>query len=579
MKTFLFGMGCLFCWGAVRAQDAAPAKPQLPKSVYFGDLHMHTAYSLDAAALLTMNRPAEAYQFARGEKIKHTVLGYVQLETPLDFAAVSDHAEFFGVMSAIYDSRNRHFFSEIAKEFRKGSARTRKGVDSALYTGELVPAAQAADAEFVAGAANLWGEITAAADAANAHENFTAFSAYEWSFVQPAPNGFANLHRNVIFKGKAPLLPWDALQFRGPEALWSQMEAFRARGTGDVIAIPHNANMSGGLMYAPRKDDGSAFDQAYVQRRQHNEPLVEIVQTKGASETHTYLAANDEYAGFELLEPDALLIGGPTGNPDDAKTNYVREGLKLGLQHEAKLGTNPFKQGFVGSTDTHNATPGRTVETSYQGHHGIRDNTIPERLNDNPQNNPGGLAGVWATANSREAIFDALRRRETYATSGTRLRVRFFGGWDLDPQADRRPDMVHYCYSQGVTMGADLPEPPAGARQPVFVLWAYCDTASAPLDRLQIVKGWLDQGQVKEQVFADVVVAGEGGACELSGTWTDPSFDKNQRAFYYVRVLETPVKRWSYYDDQASPLSTDKPEEIQERAWTSPIWYTPSAPN
>lgn len=556
-------------------EPAKKVKPVLPESVYFGDLHMHTAYSLDAASFLTMNRPHEAYQFARGEKIKHTVLGYVQLETPLDFAAVTDHSEFFGLMSAIYDRRNRHFFSDIAKEFRKGSARTRKAVHDHFYTGNLVPDAMRADHEFVAGAAGLWSEIVKAADEANQNQGFTAFVGYEWSFVSPATGGLANLHRNVIFKGAAPLLPWNAIRFRGPEVLWDQMEAFRQRGGGDVLAIPHNANMSGGLMYAPQKDNGAPFDTAYVQRRQFNEPLTEIIQTKGTSETHTVLTSSDEYADFELLPPDALLIGGPTGNPDNAKTGYVREGLKLGLKHEADLGANPFKHGFIGSTDTHNATPGRTREDTYEGHHGITDNTVDERMTGNPQNNPGGLAAVWATANTRDAIFEAMRRRETYATSGTRLRVRFFAGWDLDEKADRRPDMVHYCYSQGVSMGADLPQPAADAQRPVFVIWAYCDTDSAMLDRLQVVKGWLENGEIKEKVFADVEVADNEATCELSCTWTDPEFDKNRRAFYYVRVLEKPVKRWSFAQEQASGLDSGQPETIQERAWTSPIWYSP----
>ncbi len=578
MKTILIGLSCLCCCMSAFAQTAAgsPAKPQLPKSVYFGDLHLHTAYSLDAAALLTMNRPGDVYRFARGEKIKHTVLGHVQLENPLDFVAVTDRAELFGLMSAIFDKRNRHFHSAIAREFRKGSARLRKGIDNHLYTGELVSSEQLDDADFIAGVAAVWAEIVAAADAADAHEDFTAFVGYQWSFAQKVPNGFASLHRSVIFEDQAPLLPWDARRFSRPEALWAQMEAFRARGGGDVIAIPLGANQSGGLLYAPHSSDGQPIDQNWARQRLVNEPLGEIMQTKGASETHTAFGGNDADADFELLEPGALLVGGPSGNHDDANAGYLREGLKRGLAHEDRLGVNPFKQGFVGNSGTHNGTAGRTVESSYQGHHAIRDNTVPERLTDNPHYNPGALTAVWATANSRTAIFEALRRRETYATSGTRLRVRFFAGWDLDPKAHRRPDMVHYCYSQGVTMGADLPEPPHDGRQPVFVLWAYCDTDSAPLDRLQIVKGWLDQGEVKEQVFADVVVAGKGGACELSGTWTDPQFDKNQRAFYYVRVLETPVKRWSYYDDQQSPLSTDKPEEIQERAWTSPIWYTPA---
>nr|WP_279382619.1 DUF3604 domain-containing protein [Acanthopleuribacter pedis] len=553
------------------------AKPVLPKSVYFGDLHMHSGFSLNAAGFLTMNRPHELYRFARGEKIKHTVLGYVQLETPLDFAAVTDHPAYFGLMSAIFDKRNPHFVSNIAAEFRKGSARTRKAVEEHLYGDSLVPEAMRADAAFIAGAADVWEEIVRAADEADQHEAFTAFVGYSWRHVRPRENGLAGLHRNVIFKGAAPLLPWDSFHYRGPEALWARMEAFRARGAGDVIAIPVNVHLSGGWMYAARKDDGLPFDAAYARRRAHNEPLMQIMQSRGASETHTALARNDASADFELLPPDALLLGGPSGDPTDAATGYAREGLKHGLKHAAELGHNPFKHGFVGSTGTHNATPGRTLEQGYGGHHGIIDNTAPERLQDRPHDNPGALTAVWATANSRAAIFEALRRRETYATSGTRLRVRFFGGWDLDAQAHRRPDMVHYGYSQGVSMGADLPQPGPAAKEPVFVIWAYCDTDSAMLDRVQVVKGWLDQGEIKEKVFTDVVVAADNTTCELRGTWRDPAFDKNQAAFYYLRVLEKPVKRWSAYQEERTGLDSGKPKMIQERAWTSPIWYTPAA--
>ena len=371
-----------------------------------------------------------------------------------------------------------------------------------------------------------------------------------------------------------------------------------------LLAIPHNSNASKGLMFGSTDPSGNPFDLEYARTRQHFEPLIEMMQIKGNSEVHAQVWKNDEFADFE----NATSLSKFSGRTIE-EGNFVRSGLKQGLAHEQALGANPFKYGFIGGTDNHNGAPGDVTEGNWPGSHGPEDGSVEARRTgevggwaESKDLNPGSLAAVWAEENTRAAIFDAMRRKESYVTSGPRIQVRLFGGWEYPADAHQRADMVELGYEGGVPMGGDLTDAPAG-RAPAFLVWAAKDPENAHLDRIQIVKGWLDaDGAVRERIYdvawsdgramgADGQLPAVGntvdlttatwtetiGDAELAGSWTDPDFDPDQRAFYYARVLEIPTPRWSTYDAVRNglPLLEDVPATIQERAWTSPIWYTP----
>ena len=599
---------------------AAPVAPAVgrgaaaDRQAFFGELHLHTSWSFDAYGFTeARTNPDIAYRFARGEAVDYLGLSLRRRE-PLDFMAVTDHAEFIGFLSQLDDSQSALSRSSFGKEYREARAQAGQAGLGAFFQkvqstlrGNAAMVAQLQGAEI---AASTWQRTIDMANANYRPGRFTTFVAYEWT---SHPGQRHNLHRNVIFRGADAPPPFTADQSLDPEDLWSYLEANRAKGV-EALAIPHNANASDGNMFAMNDSAGRPIDAAYAHRRAVNEPLNEIYQTKGESETHPALSPADEFAGFELMDrlvPRLDLPGTPPGS-------YLRDALGRGLVIERRTGVNPFKYGAVAATDIHNGLS-NSAEDAIERAFGF-DPTVnaPDRaqaqflLAEPPQMNPpppimgsGGLTGVWAEANTREALFDAMRRRETFGTSGTRLQVRLFGGWQFPADLLRRSDWVAAAYQSGTPMGSDLPSAPAGSRRaPSFVVWALKDPGGANLDRIQIVKVWLDRGGSREQVF-DVALSGGRtvdpasgkappvgntvdlaaatyrnsiGAAELSVVWTDPGFDPAQSAVYYARVLEIPTPRWTTIlaARHHLPVPKDSPATLQERGWSSPIWYRPT---
>jgi hypothetical protein len=600
---------------------AAKAAPHLPgynpdRNAYFGDLHVHTGLSFDAYIFNVRAMTEDAYRFARGDTISHASGFNIRLAGgPLDFTAVTDHSEYMGAMREANDPKNplnklpivQGLFSPDPRQIAAAFTKMVEGYEHGTLPKEF-------SAPDVAGRA--WTEVQQAAARNNDPGRFTTFVGYEYT---SAPDG-RNLHRNVIFRtAKVPELPYTAIVSNDPENLWRTMDGWRAKGI-DVLAIPHNSNGSDGLMFEATKRDGAAMDRAYAELRMRNEPLVEITQIKGTSEVHPSLAPNDEWANFEIMEryigsnrPVTKFHGG-----------YVREALKDGILMREKVGFNPFKFGFIGSSDTHNAAPGSVEERNYFSKVGRSDGTPALRGSVPPGGaktwpaepadssnalarfqswGASGLAGVWAEENSREAIFAALRRKETFATSGPRIRLRFFASYDYPDDLPRRTDLVREAYAKGVPMGGDLA--PSKGKAPRFLIWGVRDPNSGYLQRAQVVKGWVEDGVAKEQVF-DVACSdklplnrttwrcpdnGAGvnlatcdpdpqkGDVELRTLWVDPTFKPNQRAFYYLRVLENPSCRWSTWDAlrNGTPPNPTLAKTIMERAWSSPIWYEPKA--
>ncbi len=577
------------------------------RNVYAGDLHVHTALSLDAATQDTRARPADAYRFARGEPLavqpydaEGRALRELRLGRPLDFAAVTDHAELLGEVSlcqtpgsAAYGSWQCLLYRHVPRAayylFNYTASRTRRlgncGEDGALCR---------------EAAAGPWAEIRqAAADALDTSGQcrFTSFVAYEWTGARGEDAG--NMHRNVIFRGDAvPRLPITFVDSGSPERLWEMLDRECRQGVPgcEVLAIPHNANLSDGYMFDGLRVDGTPYTAADARLRARSEPLFEIMQHKGASECYagaTATVAADEYCGFEQLPYDSF-AGQSFASRRQApgpKTGFFREILRDGLRLERALGTDPYRMGVIGSTDTHLGAAGATSEAGFMGHGGAgvpaRDG-VPQGLPDRPEFGPGGLAMIWAEQNTREALFAAMQRRETYATSGTRPQLRFFGGWDFPADFCASRDMVREAYARGVPMGGEL-RPAAGAvTAPVFVVAALRDAEEgAPLERLQIVKGWVDAGgQSRERVLTVAVAA--AGAESLCAVWRDPGYTPVGTAWYYARLLEMPVPRWSARICAAQKVDCSDPgsvgegleaccapdhrASIQERAWSSPIW-------
>ncbi|HEV2531989.1 DUF3604 domain-containing protein [Phenylobacterium sp.] len=607
--------------GPRTARDAAPPGRRLPgwnpeRNAYFGDLHVHTKLSFDAYIFNVRATPEDAYRFAKGETIGHAAGFNIRLAGgPLDFVAVTDHSEYIGAMEEANDPSSpisklpvvQGLFSPDPKSIQTAFNRMVEGNDAGTLPKEF------SERRIVSRA---WSEIQQAAAHNYAPGHFTTFVGYEYT---SAPN-HRNLHRNVIFRGtQLPDLPYSALQSNDPETLWRTMDGWRARGI-EALAIPHNANGSDGIMFDSVRRNGAPIDRAYAELRARNEPLTEITQIKGTSETHPSLSPNDEWANFEIME---RYIG---FNKAVTKFHgsYVRQALLDGIELQEKKGFNPFKLGFIGSSDTHNAAPGSVEERNFFSKVGRIDATPAQRGSIPPDgartwdgvvHDPGaqaarfqawgasGLAGVWAEENSREAIYAALRRKETFATSGPRIRVRFFAGYDFPADLDRRTDLVTQAYAHGVPMGGDLL--PAKGKAPAFLIWGVRDPNSGYLQRAQVVKGWIENGVAKERVFD--VACGDRltldkaswrcpangasvdlktceptrfkGDVELRTVWRDPTFDPKQRAFYYVRVLENPSCRWSTWDAlrNGTPPNPNLPATIMERAWSSPIWYEPRA--
>jgi hypothetical protein len=614
----------------VSAPVAAPDRPAPNplRNAYFGETHLHTSYSLDANLFGTRNDPRMAYRFALGEPV--AVPGSEQLQrivAPLDFVAVTDHAEGLGAYDRCTTPGNASYWSLdclgmrlqvvlVFPRFFKSLAQS--GAHHGRY-----PAGPCGDSGVacVEAARNVWQDTINAANEFYQPGKFTTFVGYEYT---PTLADGGMLHRNVIFRSD-----------QVPDHVFSAADGFaedllrwldaNCRGACQALSIPHNPNFSWGLMFGDTNSDATPVTRENLALRARYERLVEIFQIKGSSECSRGVGSADEECGFENLFPactaEQLKIDPATGQhaphcvgPND----MVREVLKRGLAAQSKWGFNPFKLGFVGGTDNHNGMPGDTNESTYKGHAGEVDGDPKVRLGlasnvvtraltlEGSRLNPGGLTGVWAEENTREGVWDALKRRESWGTSGTRIRVRLFAGFDFPADLHRQADMIERAYATGVPMGGDLVAAPAG-RAPRLLVWARRDLDSAPLQRLQIVKGWLKaDGTTDERVYdvacsdglapdahthrcADngarvdlktCAISADKGAPELATTWTDPDFRADERAFYYARVLENPVCRYSQHDALrlGVPLPPGIPATIQERAWSSPIWYGDAAP-
>ncbi len=548
---------------------------------YFGDLHVHTAFSHDASTQGTRTLPREAYEFARGRELglqpfdaDGRPLRTLKLSRPLDFAAVTDHSELLGEVhlcttpgSAGYDAwicrlhrvwpRASFFFMNTHVSRGTGSRMGFCGDDGALC---------------LEGALSPWREIVETARDADAPCDFTAFVGYEWTGSIVG----RNLHRNVIFANQqVPELPIDYYTATTPEALWEGLRVQCSEaGTGcDALAIPHNSNLSAGLMF--KLEDDLTADAA--RNRSRWEPLVEVMQHKGDSECLWMPGMEDELCAFEQLPFDSFrgkFIGFMSHPP--RREDTVRDALLKGLGRQAELGANPFKLGLIASTDTHLGTPGAVDEKTHPGHGGAgapSPDALPLGLPDDVFFNPGGLAVLWAEENTRESLFAAMRRREVYGTSGPRLVVRLFAAPDLPSDLCERSDLAATGYAEGVPMGGELP-PGGGA---VLAVSALRDPEGAPLERIQVIKGWVEHGEAQELVF-DVAVSNPGGNDSLCTVWRDPDFDPKQTAFWYARVLQVPTPRWHTYACRTQGLDCsryDVPETQRERAWTSPVWWTP----
>jgi hypothetical protein len=576
------------------------------REAYFGDTHVHTAWSCDTFIAGVRTGPEDAYRFARGEAIDHFNGEKIQLKTgPLDFMALTEHSEYLGVFPLMLDPSNPLFNHRLAVAIR-GSDPTAQQKALLEVAGSFLGGGPIPELLDEKTQVDIWKQIQEVAERFNNPGTFTTFIGYEWSLTDDG----RNLHRNLIFRGsRVPERPFSTFDSTIVDDLWSYMEAARKDGI-EVLAIPHNANLSDGLMFQVIDSHGKAIDRAYAERRRDNEPLVEIIQLKGQSEAHPTLSPTDEFAGFALC--DFNFRGGTFTPGALPKGSFVRDALKTGLVLEEQTGVNPYKFGVVGASDTHQ-TGAAYEEDNYFGKIGREDGTAEVRLGGKSPMTPvirtwgsAGLGGVWAEENTREAIFDAMARKETFGTSGPRIKVRFFGGSSFTKEILAQPDWLKTAYEKGVPMGGDLPAPPPG-KAPTFIVWAAKDPNSGNLDRIQIVKGWTKWGQSFEKIY-DVVWSGDRkpnpktgklplvgntvdvntatytntiGATTLSGSWTDPEFDPLQRAFYYARVLEIPTPRWSTYDAVrlGIPLPPGLQPSIQERAYTSSVWYTPTEQN
>ncbi len=595
-----------------------PAEQRVEKNpdrnAYFGEEHIHTSWSVDAWVMGNrITGPDDALKYAQGQTIKHP-MGYdIKIDTPLDFMGVTDHSEYVGVTKQAntpgsYVSTLPAAQPMIMKDPNSTEEQNRV-FSYLLKLGAGAPVKALMDPKITA---TVWKENVKIANENNHPGKFTAFCSYEWTSM---PDN-RNLHRNVFFRdcAKVPDYPFSSLDSTRPTELWNWMDAQRKAGN-ELLAISHNANVSDGWMYPVDVDQttGRPIDAAWAAARDRNERLVEIKQGKGQSEAHPLLSPNDEFANYEMYE---ALLGLPAnvGRIDRISGSYARQAYKDGITMQETRGYNPYKFGMAGGSDSHNTgSPYR--QDNFYGLHANADGT-PERrfagvliggTMDVRLENPGGLTGVWAEENTRASLFDAMYRKETFGVSGPHIKVRFFGGWGYGKAVVDAGDWVKQSYAGGVPMGADLPTMPAGGKgtAPKFVVWAVKDPTSGNLDRIQIIKGWTKNGQSFEKVY-DVAWSGDRkpdkwsgrvpaiqstvdiekatytnsvGSTELKTVWTDPEFDASQHAFYYARVLEIPTPRWTLI--QAVKANLPPPDVVpltgQERAWSSPIWYTPSA--
>lgn len=594
-----------------------------PNQVLFGDTHLHTGYSADAGLVGATTTPDDAYRFAKGETVTSSHGVRARLQRPLDFLVVADHAENLGLTAGLEEGNE----GLLGTEWGRGLAdviapKTEDAMAEAyLYWANTFAFAENSEDPLAETDFNktMWQRMTEAAERHNDPGSFTTLIGYEWT---SGPQG-NNLHRNIIFrdgKDKADkVIPFSAYDSDDPEDLWKWMESYESATGGRLLAIPHNGNLSNGLMF----DDVTLttkgpLDRGYAERRMRFEPVYEITQIKGDGEAHPALSPNDEFADYGTWDKGSF--GPELKTPEMLPREYAREAWKRGMAYEATLGTNPFKFGVIGSTDSHTGLSTAQEDNFFGKVTVVEPTADPVRFEeqitgrstpDDPSDDivhaqalASGLAAVWARENTREAIWDAFERKEVFATTGTRIRVRVFAGWDFNEDDLNRSDFARHGYEIGVPMGGDL----TGAAQgkvPTMLIRAIRDPDGANLDRIQVIKGWLDsEGKTHEQVY-DVAWSGDrqpaadgklpevgstvdveeasysnsNGAAGLQAFWRDPDFDPAQRAFYYVRVLEIPTPRWTTYD--AKFFGVGLPKDIaptqQERAYTSPIWYTPKS--
>ena len=633
-RTLSSALGVIFLAGAVSASaQGIPAtkdniqlqeKPyspyadrHFPTRVLWGDTHLHTSLSLDARAIGVTVDPATAYRFAMGEEVISTHGQRVKLSRPLDFLVVADHSDAMGAMNEIVAGNPELMRDPTLRDWHE---RIIQGGETALnaalevvetftgVSGEKVPAV-IMDPAFVG---SIWQGYLKTAEQYNDPGHFTAMIGYEWTSTE----GGNNLHRNVLYRDGADLArqmnPYTAAESFNPEDLWKWMQAYETKTGGKVLALAHNGNLSHGIMFPVETNPatGRPLTGDYAKNRIRWEPVYEVTQIKGDGEAHPYLSPNDEFADYGTWDKNNL---GPVPKTKDMlQYEYAREALKNGLAIEQKLGTNPYKFGMVGSTDSHTGLATAEEDNFFGKHAGVEPDA--QRLQKEVghfgedlkwmswEQVSSGYAAVWATENTREAIWDALKRKEVYATTGPRMTVWFFGGWDFEPSdgGQRAPGRIGY--SKGVSMGGDLSKAPKG-KSPSFLVAAMKDPYSGNLDRIQVVKGWTDRsGKTHEKVY-DVAWSGERkpgtdgklpavgntvdvanatwantiGAPELITVWKDPEFNPSQRAFYYARVIEIPTPHWTAYDAKrfGVELPKEAPRMNQERAYTSPIWYTP----
>jgi len=600
-------------WAAGATNYSPYVEDDYPNRVYFGDTHLHTSYSTDAGMIANTLGPADAYRFAKGEVVTSSTGLKTRLQRPLDFLVIADHAESLGLAPMIAESNERLLQTEIGKQLydlvNAGKNVAAYGLWSKTRQTDGDPLADLQDV-----VKSFWERQTGTAEQFNNPGKFTALIGFEWTSM---PQG-NNLHRVVIFrdnKQKAdqqlPITSYDTLD---PEILWSWMADYEQRTGGQILAIPHNGNLSNGLMFDSVTLNGKALDRNYAKRRARWEPLYEVTQMKGDGEAHPLLSPTDEFADFETWDKGSF--GSQAKTVDMLPREYARAGLKSGLAWEQKLGVNPFKFGMIGSTDSHTSLATAT-EDNYFGKVSVMEPEVrakqmltaitgrtgePEVQNLVWQTSAAGLAAVWARENTREALWDAMARKEVYATTGTRIRLRLFAGWNFHASDLDRPGFAKYGYANGVPMGGDLNA--GGGASPTFLIQVLRDPDGANLDRIQIVKGWMNtDGNTQERIYDVAVSDGRkidaNGRCstpvgntvdtvgpsyrnsigepQLMAFWKDPDFDPSQHAFYYVRVLEIPTPRWTLYD--AARLGTiipaEAPHTIQERAYSSPVWHTP----
>ena len=613
---------------------ASKSAPNPYKNAYFGDLHVHTENSFDAYTFGTIASPNDAYKYARGKAIKHPTGYLIQLSRPLDFYAVTDHGIFMGIIKEAADTTSKISRYELAKPLHNLNENVNSDILSIISrANKFRPFAQklgnsiqdgTIDAKLLQEvSSNVWQKTIKAADEAYVPGTFTTFAAYEYTSSVEIYDNY--LHRNVIFRDtkNLPTKLFTRGDSLNPEDLWDWMDGLRKNGV-ESLAIPHNSNISGGAAFPLTYYNGDPIDEDYAVQRANNEPLVEVTQAKGTSETHPLLSKNDEWASFEIpVEKQAKLL-------ENAKGSYVRDAYLRGLSLSKKGITNPYKFGLTAASDTHVAGGSYSEETFFSKI-GVLDGT-PELRGSVPFNwalakaakifrpeafaeingkdylafsdrligfSASGLTGVWAKENTREEIYDAFRRKETFATSGPRIKIRFFSGYKFEDSDLKDLNLLETAYSNNLSMGSTINI--EEGKEPRFFVWAISDPLGAPLQRVQIIKGWLEDGLHKEKVFdvacsdglsvdpltnrcpdnkakvnlTDCAISNDKGDSEIKAFWKDPDFLADQEAFYYSRVLENPVCRWSTWDAiraGESPRS-DISATIQERAWSSPIWF------